>query len=1109
MLTLFTSKSTGFLHSLLLCMLVTCSSNGWAGPDNLRFQRLSLEQGLSQETINTIFQDRYGFMWFGTQEGLNRYDGYGFKVFSHNDRVSSSLANDWVRTIAEDVNGTLWVGTAGGGISLLERDTMSFRHLRHDHLDNKSLSDNNIRVLFSDSQGTMWVGTDKGLNRYHADTGRFTRFKLSHQLIEGASDTLINSIAESPSGDLWVAAGDRGVFRIDLRTRQIEHIHKSSEGLLSLTTDVVRKVMIDSNNRVWVGTHDKGVSLISADRKRIRHFYIDKDTNPGLGSNRVRDIFEDKNGSVFLATDEGLNRYLAESERFSLIKHENGNPFSLSGNKLTALFQDRGGVFWVGSYSGLNKWNTATANFSHYRVMLNHPSSLSNNGVNAFDQDEQGNIWIGTYGGLNRLDTFTEHVSHFLHSREDDTSIDSDKVMAVKVDDQRNQVYVGTMDKGLEVMDLKTGAFTHLSHDSQNPDSISANGVTVIREASDGQYWVGTFGGGLNLFDPDSKRFVQYQHDPQDPDSISDNRIMNILTDDAGLLWLGTWRSGISIFNPGTGRAEHVRHNKEDQFSLGSDVVLVMHEDRERNIWVGTRGGGLNKLTAANRKAGRFEFERFTRNEGLPSNSVYGILEDNQGMLWISTNRGLSKLDPQSKALLNYDSSHGLQGNEFNFGAYHAARDGQFFFGGTNGFTAFYPELIKPNEHVPPVVLTNFLRLNESFNPHSQLRGAEAIQISYQDYLIAFEFAGLDFASPNNNRYSYKLEGLDDDWIEAGDLRRATYTNLPAGNYRFKVKASNNDGVWNEQGVDLALTVLPAPWYSWWAYLAYTLLGLSLAALIVRSYLSKLRKEAQYRAKLEEEVKIRTSELRQANEQLLNASVTDQLTGLHNRRYLANIIDTECAKLLREVEQQSRKGAQDAQTCPRLFCLMFDLDGFKPINDTYGHDAGDQIICQISELLKSVCRKSDTVIRWGGDEFLIVGRIEDMQEVNILAERLRNEIVAKGFDIGLKHKLHLSCSIGYSLYPFSHSFPDSLSWEQVQVIADRALYHSKDAGRNFWSGIVATDKQPTVSLMNTLLTSLDQVLEEGYVNLVEAANQTQTVVNHPVLSSKAPALDEG
>ncbi|WP_342807207.1 two-component regulator propeller domain-containing protein [Alteromonas sp. M12] len=1066
------------LQIMLILIVLFSAFNAIADNENIKFQRITLDQGLSQENILTAFQDSEGYMWFGTQEGLNRYDGYQFKVFTYSSRNKDSLSSDWVYSIIEPQKNVLWIGTRNG-VNVFDKSSQTFKHYRYQAADKGSINSDTVRVLFNSSQNQIWIGTDNGLNIYNPATDDFTNVALSADETKRIS---VQSISEDQQGNLWVSALGLGVIKLDANSHQVLVDAAEMDLVTGGQTNQVKTIMVDSQQRLWLGS-DKGATVITLPKEANDDYRVW--LPEPLVDQKISHIYQDRNNKIWLATSDGLFRLESDSESFLHIKPEKQNPYSLSDSKLTYLFQDRGNVFWVGSIKGLNKWNTATSNFDHIREAVDKSKSLSGSYINTFFDGKENQIWIGSIGGLDLLNVETGIIQHLVADENDDNSLRSNTVMSL-YSANGDELYIGYQDQGMSKLDTRTMTFTHYPANKNNPNALSAPGVTSIEPAGNNKLWITTFGGGLNLFDIKTQKFMRYLSDETDLQTLGSNKLLTVHKAKNGLLWIGTWGAGLNIFNPTTGTAMRIPNKVDDPKSLGSLEVWTIYEDSQENMWIGTRGAGVAKLSAENRKLGIFEFERISRYEGLPSSSVFGILEDEAGFLWLSTNRGISKLNPKTSELLNYDSSHGLQGNEFNNGAYYRSKSGKLYFGGTNGATSFYPSKIAPNQHVPPVVLTKFQKLNEVFVLDSSGQRSNHIQISHKDYLIAFEFAGLDFASPNNNRYLYKLEGFDNNWIEAGDIRKATYTNLPAGNYLFRVKASNNDGIWNEQGADVALTVLPAPWYSWWAYTIYILIAVAIGYWVYRSYVNKLEKEANYRHELELEVKSRTVELREANEQLLNASVTDQLTGLHNRRYLNSIVEQQCASVFRDFEQSLSAGKFTADDGPRLFFLMFDLDGFKPINDTYGHDAGDKVICQVSDLLKAVCRKSDTVIRWGGDEFLIMGRVEEVKEIELLAERLRSKIAGYGFDIDLKQKMHLSCSIGYSMYPFSHHYPDSLSWEQVHLLADNALYKSKEAGRNQWTGILQSKEMPPMGIMNTLTQNIDNVIDEGYVRIRQA-----------------------
>ncbi len=1051
-----------------------------AGQDNIRFETFGLTEGLSQENVRAIHQDSEGFMWFGTQEGLNRFDGYQFKVFSNSLTSPNSMSSSYVYSIAETSDGLIWLGT-DKGVNVFDKSTQSFKSYRSkDGGAENSLSV--IKVVYVDSFDTVWGGTEDGLVRYNRANDRFETVHLDPAFDN--SSLMIDSITEDISNGLWIAVTYQGLYRYDRSTDTVKlftdrFVESENEPTASPRA---HQLMIDQEQRLWIGTLKNGVHVLDLKQPVIDGKLPNFVRQESFDDINVKAIYEDQIGNVWIGAETGLFLIDNATKKIELLQYSLNDPTSISDNNITSLFQDKGGVFWVGTYRGLSKWNTATAKFDYYRVQADTSVSLSDPKINAIHNAGNDKVWIATQGGLNLLDLDTNLVEQSFYNEDDKNSLRENNVTALMAT-SKYELWIGYRYSGMSRLDRRTGEYIHYKSSNSDDKTIGSNSVTSIIKSKANDLWVGTFSGGLNLFDKETETVRRYQHDPNNDFTISSDKVVALFEDKQEMLWVGTIDKGLNLFNPALGTSTRIQQESNNPKSLGSNTVFTIHEDKKGNIWVGTGGAGLNLLSAKNRAIGNYEFEVFSREHGLPSSSVFGILEEHDGMLWLSTNRGLTKFDPETKSILNYDSSHGLQGNEFNFGAYHVMPDGKFFFGGTNGVTAFYPDDIAPNNHVPPVVLTRFQRLNEVSSMNYARNTKNKIEVSYKDYLIAFEFAGLDFASPDNNRYAYKLEGFDADWIEARDVRKATYTNLPAGNYIFKVKASNNDGVWNEEGADIPLTVLPAPWFSWWAYSMYTFVFLAMAFWLYRSYLNKVKQEEIYRLQLENEVQKRTMELSAANEQLMNASVTDQLTGLHNRRYLANVIKDECKNISQEFNAYLAEHDAESNEGPRLFFLMFDLDGFKPINDTYGHDAGDRVIVQVGELLQSVCREDDIVIRWGGDEFMVIGKVHDQGEVSFLAERIRETIEKYGFNIGLSQRMHLSSSIGYALYPFAHFSPDSLSWEQVHLLADKALYKSKDNGRNTWVGMVQCPEIPPVGVMNTLTHNVDKAVELGHIIL--------------------------
>ena len=483
-----------------------------------------------------------------------------------------------------------------------------------------------------------------------------------------------------------------------------------------------------------------------------------------------------------------------------------------------------------------------------------------------------------------------------------------------------------------------------------------------------GTLWIGTFGEGLDRFDRATGLFEHFRHVPDDPASLSGDRITSIAGAVDGRLWVGTDGGGLNLFDPRSGKSRRYSHEQNRRESLPSDVVYALFVDAAGGLWVGTRAG-LSFLPPRSES-----FRTYTSRQGLANDVIYGIRSDEAGRLWLSTNNGLSMFEPRRGTFKNYRASHGLQANEFNFGASYRSPTGELFFGGNNGFNGFFPERLAHNETAPPVVLT---RVTKNYSPlDGPADQVSRVHLEFRDRIIVFEFAALDYTAPDRNRIAYKLEGFDQDWVET-DSRQATYTQLKAGRYVFRVRGANNDGVWNQNGLSVAVDVDAAPWATPWAWGAYLLVGCGCVAGAVRSQQRKVARQVAYGHLLEQRVQERTLELQKANEELAKASITDSLTGLANRRFLSEYVEKEISLLHRRYREIDRHGI--TQESLDIGFMMIDLDNFKSINDSSGHSAGDEVLRQLRDILRECCRESDIVIRWGGDEFLIVARDTDLR----------------------------------------------------------------------------------------------------------------------------------
>ncbi len=841
-----TFRAAVWLPWLMAVLLFGMS--GWvrvfAVEHSIPFVRLSLEQGLSQAAVNAITQDQMGFMWIGTQEGLNRYDGYQFSPFEMAEDEDTSLLQDWIEALLVDKEGVLWVGTKRKGLVRIDLATGSLESFHHDPQNPQSLSDNRIWVLYQDDMGVLWVGTERGLNRLDSMTHHFQRISLSSIDSSGLQEIRVTSIDQDAAGYLWIGTDGAGLIRLDPRNGGTHHFAHSANNNLAIQR--ISKVLIDRQDRVWIGTYTGGLYRLDRMDSELVHCKLQPDDSEAPAIGMVREIFQDQSGDIWMGTDAGLHKWIDDVTGFTDYVHDRTNPLSLSENRVNALFQDRGGVLWVGTYDGLNKWNPMIGNFGHYQNDPTKPHGVASNVVTSFAGDDKGTVWIGTYGG--GLQVFEYRNGQF-HPGPD--ILRDEQVMALQVD-SLGMLWVGTLNHGLFHVNPETGKeLRHFTHDLEQTNSLSNNGVTSLLQDHTGSLWVGTYRGGLNVLDPVEDGFTHYRNDPTDTSSLSNDQVLSVTEDREGNVWIGTDSGGLNRFDRERGVFTAIRHQQDDPQSLSSDSIWVIHESPEGDLWVGTGGGGLSRWLAADRRRGKVTFTHYTRDQGLPSNSILGILSDQQGYLWISSNRGISRLDPATGNIHNYDVSDGLQGFDFNHGAYYRTVDDQLFFGGSNGFNTFQPSTITENRHAPDVVLTAVLKYNKPFDPGVPLTQLDKLDLEYHEDMVTFDFSALDYTDPPGNRFMYRMEGFDNDWVDAGNLRRATYTNLPSGRYTFRVKAANSDGVWNHAGLNLAIHVSTAPWHTWWAYSLYLMVAVVAVWLYLRAQTRRLERVMELR-KMEE-----------------------------------------------------------------------------------------------------------------------------------------------------------------------------------------------------------------------------------------------------------------
>lgn len=817
------------------------------GP-SVRFKRLGIEEGLSQVTVNSVVRDHKGFMWFATSDGLNRYDGYQFKHFRHHPDKKNSISDNYITYVYEDHNGVLWVGTRGG-INRYHADKQTFTRFVYDPHDPQSLSHNYVTSIVQDHQGTLWVATlGGGLNQYDADIGKFSRVEDLVGDPHSQSLDKINTIYLDKQGALWLGTLGFGIVRFDIKEKGFTQYRHVEDQHQSLSHDEVNAICEDVDGNIWIGTND-GLNRLDQETGHFEVFRHQANQQASLSSNRISALLMGDQDTIWIGTDDqGLVVFDYHAQKFQLFRHQHNDHYSISHNAIRTIYRDSKDLWWIGTFgAGVNMIGMHQRNFGHYKHNVDQQMSLSGNIVLAIFEELSGALWVGTWGsGLNYQPSGSTGFIHFRHDPSEPTSISSDSIWSLH-QDQQGQVWIGSR-QGLNRFNANTGNFSHWRHDQQNINSLSHDWVMDIQDAGEQGLWLATRGGGLNHYDKQTHQVTHYRHDKDDQQSLSSDLLMDIVVD-KHQLWIGTWGSGINQFNLQTRQVRRFLHDPYNLNSLSNNFVLSSYKDSQGLIWIGTFGGGLNRYDPSNDS-----FVHYREKDGLGNDTVYAILEDDSRNLWLSTNKGLTKFNPESEVFKLYDVNDGLQSYEFNGGAYFRSQAGELFFGGINGFNRFYPDLLKENTQTPTVLFTDFLLFNQTVPIQSWSTDADPSQftlarsieslgqliIGYQENLITFEFAALDHAQPLQNQYQYKLEGADKQWIMAdAKIRRATYTNLPVGEYVLRVKASNPDGYWNDQGTSIQIKVNPPPWRTWWAYTAYLLLA---SLILIKFVLNRLQR---------------------------------------------------------------------------------------------------------------------------------------------------------------------------------------------------------------------------------------------------------------------------
>lgn len=801
--------------------------------DPIIFESFSIKHGLSSNNVTWILQDTKGFLWIGTEDGLNRYDGYTFKVYRNKRGDNNSLSNNFIWSLCEDKNGMLWIGTDGGGLNKFNPATEKFERFAYDEKNNNSLSSDIVQNVFIDSKNNLWISTwGGGLNLYDRKTNTFKRFRYNPDDEKSIGSDKIFFVFEDSKLRIWIGTEEGGLnLFVDKSQSFIKYKHNPANKN-SISFNNVTSMIELADHSFLIGTFGGGLNQFYFEQNKFEKI------NTG-GFKNIWKVYQEKNGSVWCGSSvgEGVCVLSLEKNELTILKSDKLQPASLSSNDIRTIFEDETNVLWIGTATGgLNKIDRKPKKF--FQINQSN-SALSDNFVFTLEEDKNNDIWIGTYNkGVTRFNPQNKTFQNYFPSVNQGGNLHGE-IVRYLYNDSKNNLWVGTYYGLLNQYDFNANRFLYKNLDL-NKKNPSANLVRIIYEDSEGLLWFGAIGsGGLTSFNSVTGEYKFYSSSQNSNSKISGDDITSICEDKNGNLWIGTYSFGLNRFDKKTNTSKHYFREENILSSLPDNIITDILRDTEGNLWIGTYSGGFCKYNYENDN-----FEIFSEDNGFASNSIYGILEDAKNNLWLSTSRGITKFNYKNFKIINYDQTDGVQQPEFNPSARLKTKNGYMYFGGVEGITYFHPDSIKEENYSSNISITSFKVFNEEKVLPSSITYTDSITLSYDENVFSFEFASLDFTSPEKNNYFYMLEGFDPGWVNIKNRRFVNYTHLDPGEYIFKVKGSNSAGIWS-QPASITLIITPPFWMTWW-FRGLIIMGfLSIGPIIYYRRVKQLKKEKQ------------------------------------------------------------------------------------------------------------------------------------------------------------------------------------------------------------------------------------------------------------------------
>jgi signal transduction histidine kinase/ligand-binding sensor domain-containing protein/DNA-binding response OmpR family regulator len=819
----------------------------------LKFKHLTITEGLSNNEVRCIIQDNRGFMWFGTANGLNKYDGYSFTIYKNDTNDPNSLGANNVHAILEDRSGNLWIGTKGGGLNLYNREKDNFIVLKKEQNNSTSIIDNIINCIYEDSQGNIWIGTQNGgLEYFNRTDTTFIHHQFDPKNSRSISNNKVNDIIEDKYGNFWIATNN-GLNLLDRDTGKFTRYYYRKSCKNTLSDNTIYDLYEDYEGGLWIATSN-GLNFYNRQTDCFNRFMNDPATKNSITSNTIFSISGDGKNFLFIGTENGgLNIFDLKNRTFYHYIINIDDDYCLNSNSIYSIYYSND-ILWLGTFNGgINFTSKQIQGIRHYKVKhdgLNNPYIL------CIKEDRNGNLWIGTDGGgINFLDRNSGEYTYYTHDKNDPSSLSVNEVTAILEDSQGN-ILIGTYQGGLDLFNPQTKKFTHFRHNPEDVTTISHNFVHTIFQDSQGELLIGT-GAGIDCYDRETNTFNRLKY------PIIDTGVLSIIEDSQNNLWVGTY-GGLRYVCRKTDGVKNFNRDRNDKGSLISDITTALYEDSKGHLWIGTLENGLYRFNNETQK-----FVRYKLDEDIINYNISSIVEDQKGNLWLSTDQSIIKVVnaiymPDKVKFINFGIYHGLR-------SLFKSKSGEIFFGGNYGLNAFSPNDIVQNSYIPPVMLTNFKIFNKDVGIDKaksplkkHISETRKITLAHNQSVITFEFAALNYILPEKNQYAFIMEGFEKEWNYVKNKRSATYTNLDPGEYVFKIKGSNNDGIWNEKGASIRIIIIPPWWKTTWAYIFYLMITGFLIYVVWRFQLNKerikheLKLEHMHAEKLEEIDRIKT-----------------------------------------------------------------------------------------------------------------------------------------------------------------------------------------------------------------------------------------------------------